>query len=107
MVLGALGILMNLDVSLLNSAMPVVLRDSAHFSPVIAAQLAVTTGGFYRVASSGDLLVWLGDAIPVGWSGSLFLVSPGDVVLAVAMAIVIVYGMGLDPSIGRASRASG
>ena len=95
--LGAAGILMNLDVVLLNRAMPVVLGErTGLLAGVSAAEVARSTGTFYRVAAQGDLVAWLGDAMPVTWGRSAMLVSPGDVVLMVAVAVVIVYGMSFD-----------
>ena len=97
MALGAAGILMNLDVVLLNAAMPVVLGGQAGpAATVSAAEMARSTGSFYRVATQGDLLAWLGDVIPVTWGRSIMLVSPGDVVLMVAVVVAIVCGMSGD-----------
>ena len=94
MALGAAGILMNLDVVLLNAAMPVVLGGKAGLAATVsAAEVARSTGSFYRVATQGDLLAWLGDVIPVAWGRSVMLVSPGDVALMVAVVVIIVCGM--------------
>lgn len=94
MALGAAGILMNMDVVILNMAMPVVLNDPIGFETVAsAAEVAKSSGYFYRVAGSMDVLPWLGDALLVPWGQSALLVSPGDVVLMVAVAVVIVDGM--------------
>jgi hypothetical protein len=61
-----------------------------------AAELARESGSFYRVAGRGDLFTWLGDVIPIAWGRSMVLVSPGDVVLMIAVTVVIVYGMTVE-----------
>ena len=97
MALGAAGVLMNVDVVLLNAGMPVFLQDSARtMSGTAAAELARGTGGFYRVAGQTDAMKWLGDAMPITTGQSLLLVSPGDIVLMVAVIVVILYGMSLS-----------
>lgn len=94
MLLGATGVLMNLNVVLLNAAMPVVANEKLGLaSGVSTAEMARATGGFYRLARQEDLLAWLGDSMPLEWGRTALLVSPGDVVLVVAVAVVIVYGM--------------
>jgi len=94
MAIGVAGILMNLDTTLLNSAMPVVLGGRTELlASVSAAEVASSSGSFYRVAQTGDLLTWMGDVMPVAWGRSMMLVSPGDVVLMVAVVAVIVWGM--------------
>ena len=91
--LGAIGILMNLDVVLLNAAMLVVHGERVQLGQAATAvDIVQSTGGFYRIASQGDLLSWLGDSIPVALGRSILLVSPGDVVLMVAVIVIIVYG---------------
>ena len=94
MALGAIGVLMNTDVVLLNAGMPVFPVDRAGtMSASAAAELTHSTGSFYRVAQQADAFKWLGDAMPFTIGRSLLLVSPGDIVLVVAVAVVIVYGM--------------
>ena len=104
MALGAVGILMNIDVVLVNGGMPVVLSQRIGLAATMsAAEVARSTGSFYRVATDSDLLVWLGDIVPVAWGGSVLLVSPGDVVLMVAVAVIIVYGMMVSQESGGAA----
>ena len=107
MALGAVGILMNLDVVLLNSAMPVVLGGSIESISIEAASIVRSTGGFYRVAGAGDLLTWIGDVIPVSQSHGLLMISPGDVVLMVAVSCIIMRSMVYedDRNIGDATDA--
>ena len=94
MALGAVGVLMNADVVLLNAAMPVALGNRLGSGSVeAAAGILQSTGGFYRLARPADLIVWLGDIIPVAQANDLLLVSPGDVVLMVAVVCIIVHGM--------------
>jgi hypothetical protein len=108
MALGAAGILMNIDVVLVNGTMPVVLGDHAELAGTVSvAEVARSTGSFYRVATPGDLLLSLSDVMPVTWGRSVLLVSPGDVVLMVAVAVVIVYGMMLDREGGGSMLAAG
>jgi cellobiose-specific phosphotransferase system component IIC len=91
--LGALGILMNVDVVLLNHAMPVAANQVGTSSTIAAAEVALSSGGFYRLSAQADLLSWLGDSMPVELGRSAFLLSPGDVVLMVAVVVAIVYAM--------------
>jgi hypothetical protein len=74
---------------------------------VSATEVARSTGSFYRVATPGDLLLWLGDVMPVTWGHTVLLVSPGDVVLMVAVAVVIIYGMKLGREGGGSMLAAG
>ena len=72
MALGATGVLMNVDVVLLNAGMPVLLGESAKTgSFAAAAEFAHGTGSFYRVAQQADALKWLGDAMPITMGRSL------------------------------------
>ena len=109
--LGAAGVLMNIDVVLLNSAMPMVLGASAGpLASISATELARSTGNFYRVAEQGDLLTRIADVMPIVWGRTYLLASPGDVVLMIAVAVVIIHGMsakgvGYEPSRRRGSEA--
>lgn len=92
MAIGAAGVLMNLDVVLVNRAMP-VLGGGGLLASAPVAEVASRTGGFYRVVEQGDLFTWLGDVMPIAAGRSVALVSPGDVVLMIAVAVVIMFGM--------------
>jgi hypothetical protein len=94
MALAAAGVLMNLDVVLLNRGMPFAAGGADRLALVASAgEIARSTGGFYRAAAQGDLLALLGDVMPISWGRALLLISPGDVVLMVAVAVVLIDGM--------------
>lgn len=89
MVLAAAGVMLNLDVVLMNGAMPLA-------APTGGA-LPVAGEAFYRLATPSMFAWHLGDVIPLSLAGSVYLVSVGDVLLAVAVAIFIVAGMRSTP----------
>jgi hypothetical protein len=97
MALGAAGILMNLNVVIVNQAMPVLIGWSHEYGAVLsAAEIVRASGGFYRAAAQGDIMVWLGDLMPVAIGRDVLLLSPGDVVLMVAIAVTISNAMLFD-----------
>jgi hypothetical protein len=97
MALGAVGILMNVDVVLVNMGMPVLMDRQAGLAEIAAAADASNaSGGFYRLALQGDIFRWFGDTIPVALGRSVVLMSPGDVVLMVAVAVTIINGMAIE-----------
>jgi len=94
MALGAVGVLVNVDIVVINSAMPLVVGGLVHpATPASAGELASTSGHFYRVAGQGDLFTWLGDVIPLELGRSIMLFSPGDVALLVGVAVAVAYAM--------------
>jgi len=80
-----LGILMNLAVVLLNYGMPVGATHSG-------LKLGVGSG-FYHAVGQASIAAWLGDSMAVGTEAARFWLSPGDVVLGVGVAILLVGAM--------------
>lgn len=78
----AAGVLLNLLVVLANGGMPVTAGEGG-----VGGAIA-QSAGFYRLANDGTLALWAGDAMELAIGGAQFLVSPGDVLLAVGVAIV-------------------
>jgi len=108
MALGGAGILMNVDVVLLNRAMPVAVQGGIELASMdTAVEIARSSGAFYRAALGGDLLPWLGDVIPFALGRSAFLISPGDVVLMVAVVVALVFCMADERSEGVATISAG
>ncbi|MGV8083159.1 MAG: DUF5317 family protein [Coriobacteriia bacterium] len=85
MLVAAVGITLNMLVVLLNQGMPVVLKTGS----ASGAQVE----GFYHFAQAGDALRFLGDCLTLSLPFGYFLLSPGDVVLAVGVVIVIITAM--------------
>jgi len=92
--LGIIGVgtLMNLLVVLLNGGMPVA---SSH--PGLAIALS-SSGGFYVHEGQGTLLAWMGDVVELGLAGRVLILSPGDVLLLVGVAVVIIEAMSSAPN---------
>ena len=96
--IAAVGIVLNLDVVLLNVGMPV--------STTLTAGVASATahsGGFYFVAHGGTIAPWLGDALLCGVFGQTALLSVGDVLLAIGVATLVSAAMleGARPQLGE------
>jgi hypothetical protein len=92
-VVAGVGVLLNLDVVLLNGAMPVV--SAGIQGPALAA--AAQSAGFYRVSSLGTLVVYAGDSMPFWLFGQRYLVSPGDVLLCVGVVVMLAGAMLVQP----------
>jgi hypothetical protein len=88
--LAAAGMLLNLDVVLVNGAMPVVPGADAH---VGAAVVLTSSGGFYRLASAGVLGLWAADVLNLSVLGQRYALSVGDLMLAVGVAVIIANAM--------------
>ena len=82
----AVGILLNLEVVLLNRGMPVTpgTTSVAQVGKAVAA-----TGGLYRVVDTSTILPWAGDVIPLKAIGQLALLSVGDVMLLVGVVAAV------------------
>jgi hypothetical protein len=89
----AAGILMNVDVVLLNRSMPVTLVRAS-----VAIPAEIGQPGFYRLADMATLLPWLGDVMPLGRQGAGILLSAGDVALVVGVCAAVIYSMVLCPT---------
>jgi hypothetical protein len=92
-VLAAAGVLLNLDVVVANGAMPV----AAVFNAASARAVGSNSAGFYQVSGMQTAFAWLGDALPLNAVGQRFLLSPGDVVLGVGVAIIIARTLLSEP----------
>jgi hypothetical protein len=85
-IVAAAGVLFNLLVVLANGGMPITASGDAG--------AAVTqSAGFYHLANGGTLVPWAGDAMEYVFGDMQFMLSPGDVVLAVGVASVIAGAM--------------
>jgi hypothetical protein len=93
----ALGALANLEVTLLNGAMPVTFSATG----ALAGQVTSGSAGFYQVAHAGSIIPWLGDAMRLDLPLSSFMLSPGDVLLAVGVVVVIASAMRESDDFGQ------
>ena len=93
------GIALNMLVVLVNGGMPIILPESAVSSTTVAS--VAQSMGFYQMAGPGTVLTALGDVIVLGWGGYRALMSCGDVLLAIGVAVFIVDAMAND-SVTRA-----
>lgn len=80
----ALGTLLNLDVVLLNGAMPVLGLGGAVSPP---------SGGFYQFADSASIGLWIGDVIPLSFGHTMMLLSVGDITLMVGVTTLVAESM--------------
>lgn len=74
----SLGLAANLLVVLINGGMPVTTVAGATWRP---------SGDFYHAATSADMLVWLGDALPAGD----YMLSAGDVLLVLGAFVYVLF----------------
>ncbi len=95
------GLALNLLVVLSNGGMPVLLTDPIALSNA-GAQISRSLG-FYQLAGPGTVLASLGDVVPLGLGAYRVLLSPGDVLLVVGVAALIVSSM--RAHVGRADDA--
>jgi len=79
----AIGTGVNLLVVLANGGMPVASPIAGPIGGIEAS------GGFYAYANMWTSLPWLGDAMQLPIASRLALVSPGDILLAVGLVIVL------------------
>ena len=82
------GVLLNLNVVILNHAMPVVAEASRASLAAVGA-----AGGFYRMAGPATVMAWAGDTIELGALGGRDLLSVGDILLVVGVAVMIAAAM--------------
>ena len=85
-IVAGVGTLINCVVVLANGAMPVLPTAGARID---SSLVSITSGGFYSVARAGMLGVWAGDVLPLRALGHTYLMSVGDVLLAVGVAVLI------------------
>jgi hypothetical protein len=88
MLVAASGIVLNLDVVLLNNGMPVTAEASQSALAAISS-----AGGFYHLARTTTAAPWAGDALPLRMFSQLELLSVGDIVLVVGVAALIAGAM--------------
>lgn len=87
-IVAAAGLLLNLDVVLINRGMPVVV------SAVPRAVAAISrSGGFYHLANAITLAPWASDALPVRVLGQIQVLSIGDVLLVIGITTIIASSM--------------
>jgi len=82
------GVLINVDVVLANHGMPVVVDASNRALTAVG-----NSGGFYHVAGPATVLAWAGDVLRFQAFGGLELVSVGDVLLVVGVAVIVAQAM--------------
>jgi len=85
------GLALNLLVVLLNGGMPIALNLET-----LTGDAAVTiarTLSFYQVAGPETSMAMLGDVVPLSVGAYRVLVSPGDVLLAIGVAVFLANGM--------------
>lgn len=88
--IAGLGIALNLLVVLLNGGMPIAQEGLT--ARIDATPTTVLSKGFYQMAGPGTLFGAAGDVLPFFTSGYRILASPGDVLLALGVAILVVGG---------------
>jgi hypothetical protein len=95
MLVAALGVLLNVDATLVNVGMPVAAFGQAN------GEAAAGSLGLYSLLGPQTMAAWLGDVLPLEIGGQTFLLSVGDLLLIAGVVSVIVFGM-----VGDASRAA-
>lgn len=98
----AVGMGLNLFVVLINGGMPVALPN--HVVVGSAAASVAQSMGFYQLAGPGTVLAAAGDVVALSFGSYRLLLSPGDILLAVGVAVLIVDAM-QAPSRATASRS--
>jgi hypothetical protein len=84
-----LGLLLNVLVVTANGAMPVSV-DAAARVGLTRAELALGTDAVREPASDATRLGWLGDVVPVALPWRPQVVSPGDVLVAAGVGLLLV-----------------
>jgi len=85
-IVGAAGVLLNVDVVLSNVGMPVVAPSGYGLTD---AAVVSGSAGFYHLAGPGTLLAWAGDAVGLAAVGQRLLLSTGDLLLAVGVIVIV------------------
>jgi len=83
-VLIAIGTGSNLLVVLANEGMPVIAAEPG------VVQRVAASAGFYALENAATIAPWLGDALGLTLANRAFLLSAGDILLAVGVVIAIV-----------------
>lgn len=85
------GMALNIFVVVLNGGMPVALPGPV---PSLAAATSLTSSlGFYQIAGPGTALAALGDVLELSLPRYRVLLSPGDVMMALGVAALVVDAM--------------
>ena len=101
--MAASGVLLNVNVVLLNQGMPIGVAAT----PAAIAGIAAG-GGFYHVAGLTTVAAWAGDVLPLRTMGHTYYLSPGDVLLGVGVAVLIADAMiAAAPLLVRNGRGAG
>jgi hypothetical protein len=99
-----LGLLLNIVVITANAAMPVSVHAAAR-AGLTRVELGLDTDAMREPATSSTRLPWLGDVVPVALPWRPQVVSPGDVLVAAGVGLLLVAASGRQtPS--RASRST-
>lgn len=96
----ALGLLLNAAVVAANGAMPVSVAAAAR-AGVATGPLADAADGRHELAGPGTRLRPLGDVVPVRLPLRPEVVSPGDVLLAAGLGLLVLRGMRLAAPAAR------
>ena len=87
----AVGLLLNLTVIAVNAAMPVSLYAAAR-AGLDPAELALDTDALREPKTAATRLGVLGDVVPVALPGRPQVVSPGDVLVAAGVGLLLLTG---------------
>jgi hypothetical protein len=101
-----LGLLLNVLVVGANAAMPVSV-DAAARAGLTRGQLHLERDAMREAVGPGTRLAWLGDVVPVALPRRPQVVSPGDVLVAAGVGLLLVTARGRSRPGGRGSRSAG
>lgn len=89
-VVAAAGTILNMLVVIANGGMPVELLSAGQ---VGASSVASASRGFYAAAQPWTIAAWAGDVVPLSVLGQTYLLSVGDILLGVGVAVVVASAM--------------
>ena len=101
-----LGLLLNVLVVGANAAMPVSV-DAAARAGLTRGELHLERDAMREEAGPGTRLPWLGDVVPVALPWRPQVVSPGDVLVAAGVGLLLVTARGRSRPGGHAGRSAG
>ena len=101
--MAALGLLLNALVVAANGAIPVSAHAAAR-AGVSAEDLGIGSGSKHEAMTPATALPFLGAVIPVPIPGGREVDTPGDVLLAAGIGLLVVSGMLAGPRLGRRGR---
>jgi len=85
------GLLLNALVVILNNGMPIALPNDVSREVAIAA--VQQSAGFYQLANPTNLGLVLGDVFRLNLGGSVFLASPGDLLMVAGVSAFVSSAM--------------